>query len=81
MQPLLNIAIIAARQAGDIIVRHLESVEHLKITEKSGGSFFSEVDIEPLLFITSFRNPHSGKKKWQKEWVKTDLLFLTTSDY
>ena len=53
MQPLLNIAIIAARQAGDIIVRHLESVEHLKITEKSGGSFFSEVDIKAEQAIIS----------------------------
>lgn len=46
MQPLLNIAITAARLAGDIIVRHLESVDHLKITEKSSGGFFSEVDVK-----------------------------------
>jgi myo-inositol-1(or 4)-monophosphatase len=46
MEPLLNIAISAARQAGDIIVRHMEQVERLKITEKSSNEYFSEVDIK-----------------------------------
>jgi myo-inositol-1(or 4)-monophosphatase len=46
MEPLLNIAISAARQAGEIIIRHMEQVEHLKITAKSSNDFFSEVDIK-----------------------------------
>lgn len=46
MEPLLNIAVSAARQAGDIIVRHMEQVDRLKITAKNGFEYFSEVDIK-----------------------------------
>ncbi len=46
MQPLLNIAISAARQAGDIITRHLEQLEHLKITTKGRNDFVSDVDVK-----------------------------------
>lgn len=46
MQPLLNIAISAARQAGDIIVRHLEQLDRIKITAKSNEESFCEVDIK-----------------------------------
>lgn len=46
MQPLLNIAISAARQAGDIIVRHIEQLEHIKITAKGQNDFFSDVDVK-----------------------------------
>ena len=46
MQPLLNIAVNAARQAGDIIIRHMEQVDRLQITEKNKNDFFSEVDIK-----------------------------------
>lgn len=46
MEPLLNIAVSAARQAGDIIIRHMEQVDRIKITEKGLNDFFSEVDIK-----------------------------------
>lgn len=46
MQPLLNIAINAARQAGDIIIRHIEQLDRIKITAKSNNDFFCEVDIK-----------------------------------
>jgi myo-inositol-1(or 4)-monophosphatase len=46
MEPLLNIAITAARLASDIILRHIEQVEHLKVTFKSSQEYFSEVDIK-----------------------------------
>lgn len=46
MQPLLNIAITAARLAGDIITRHVEQLERIKITAKSNDEYFSEVDIK-----------------------------------
>jgi len=46
MEPLLNIAVSAARQAGEIIIRHMEQVDRLKITAKSSRDFFSEVDIK-----------------------------------
>lgn len=46
MEPLLNIAVSAARQAGEIIIRHMEQVDRLKITAKSSQDYFSEVDIK-----------------------------------
>jgi len=46
MQPLLNIAISAARQAGDIIVRHMEQLDRIKVTAKSQEEYFCEVDIK-----------------------------------
>jgi myo-inositol-1(or 4)-monophosphatase len=53
MQPLLNIAINAARQAGDIIVRHMEQLEHLKVNTKGRNDFCSEVDIKSEQAIIS----------------------------
>ena len=46
MQPLLNIAIQSARLAGDIIVRHMEQLDRIKITPKNQHDFFCEVDIK-----------------------------------
>ena len=46
MHPLLNIAITAARQAGDIILRYTKQREHLQLTSKGLNDYFSEVDIK-----------------------------------
>ena len=61
MQPMLNIAIRAARSAGDHIVRKINKLPDLKIEEKGLNDYVSEVDrqaeekiIETLL--TSFPN-------------------------
>lgn len=44
MHPMLNIAVRAARQAGDIIIRSAESIDTLKITIKSQNDFVTEID-------------------------------------
>ena len=44
MQPLLNIAIRAARRAGDLIVRNLDRVPSLTIRSKSRNDFVTEID-------------------------------------
>lgn len=46
MQPLLNIAVSAARQAGEIIVRHIEKLDRLQVTAKGVEDYFSEVDVK-----------------------------------
>ena len=46
MQPLLNIAINAARLAGDLIVRHIETLDRVKVTAKGPNEYFSEVDVK-----------------------------------
>jgi myo-inositol-1(or 4)-monophosphatase len=44
MHPMLNIAIRAARSAGNIIIRSLQHVEHLEVTTKGRNDFVSDVD-------------------------------------
>ena len=44
MHPLLNIAISAARSAGNLIARSAEHVDRLTVTSKSHNDFVSEVD-------------------------------------
>ena len=44
MQPLLNIAIRAARRAGDVIVRYVDRIDTLTVKAKERNDFVSEVD-------------------------------------
>ena len=44
MHPMLNIAVRAARNAGDIIVRHLDRIDQLTVASKERNDFVSEVD-------------------------------------
>lgn len=44
MHPMLNIAIRAARAAGNIIIRQIDYVQDLSVSEKSRNDFVSEVD-------------------------------------
>ncbi|HEY2685590.1 MAG TPA: inositol monophosphatase family protein [Steroidobacteraceae bacterium] len=44
MQPLLNIAVRAARRAGDLIVKSLSRLDSLKIDSKGRNDFVSDVD-------------------------------------
>ena len=46
MHPMLNIAVRAARNAGDIIIRHLNRIDQLTISSKDRNDFVSEVDRE-----------------------------------
>jgi myo-inositol-1(or 4)-monophosphatase len=45
MEPVLNIALAAARKAGDIITRHLYRLDTLTISTKERNDLVSEVDI------------------------------------
>lgn len=46
MQPQLNIAIQAARQAGDVILRHIERIDRIPLVAKGDGDYFCEVDVK-----------------------------------
>jgi len=54
MHPLLNIAVPAARRAGEVIVRSLDRVGALVVSEKGRNDFVSEVDraAEQVLIAT-----------------------------
>jgi myo-inositol-1(or 4)-monophosphatase len=45
MQPLLNIAIQAARRAGEIIVRGLNRLHRIEVRAKGQNDFVSEIDV------------------------------------
>jgi myo-inositol-1(or 4)-monophosphatase len=44
MHPLLNIGVRAARRAGDLIVRHINQLDAIKVDSKGRNDFVSEVD-------------------------------------
>mgnify|MGYP001813364455 CR=1 FL=1 len=44
MHPMLNIAVRAARSAGDIIARYVDRIDQLTITTKDKNDFVSQVD-------------------------------------
>ena len=44
LHPMLNIAVKAARRAGNLIYRSTDKIDHLTITKKSHADFVSEVD-------------------------------------
>lgn len=44
MHPMLNIAVKAARRAGNLIYRATDKIDHLTVTKKSHADFVSEVD-------------------------------------
>jgi myo-inositol-1(or 4)-monophosphatase len=44
MHPLLNIAVRAARRAGEVIVRSLVRLESLEVTSKGRNDYVSEID-------------------------------------
>ena len=44
MQPMLNIAVRAARAAGNLLLRYYERADTLKVTDKGLNDFVSEVD-------------------------------------
>ena len=46
MHPMLNIAIRAARAAGDIIVREMDRVSDISIDIKGKNDFVTEVDTQ-----------------------------------
>jgi myo-inositol-1(or 4)-monophosphatase len=55
---LLNIAIRAARRAGEIIVRNLTRLESLTVTSKSRNDFVSEVDTQAEAEIIGIVRKH-----------------------
>ncbi len=63
LHPMLNIAIKAARRAGNVMLRHLDRLEGLTVQEKSRNDFVSEVDhlaeAEIIRVITSAYPDHA----------------------
>ena len=44
MHPMLNLAVKAARRAGNLIHRAADNIDHLTVTKKSNADYVSEVD-------------------------------------
>ena len=91
MHPLLNVATIAARSAGNQIMQHLENIERLNIEFKGMNDYVTEVDKEaeqiiidtiqkyyPDHAILGEETGKSGSKTSQFEWI-IDPLDGTTN--
>ncbi|MGH8251352.1 MAG: inositol monophosphatase family protein [Steroidobacteraceae bacterium] len=61
MHPLVNIAVGAARRAGELIVRNLDRVGGVTVSEKSRNDFVSEVDrAAEQALIATIRKAYPG---------------------
>ncbi len=79
LPPLLNIAVHAARRAGDLIVRHLDRLDSLNVEAKGRNDFVSEVDrMAEADIIETVRRNHpdhailaeeSGRHEAQSDYV------------
>jgi len=59
MNPMLNIAIRAARAAGDVIIRQIDHVQDLPVIQKSRNDFVTEVDKHAeMAIIDTLRNAY-----------------------
>ena len=58
MHALLNIAVRAARRAGEVIVRNLNRLESLTVTSKGRNDFVSEVDTQAEAEIIAIIRKH-----------------------
>lgn len=59
MQPLLNIAIRAARRAGDLILRSLPKLDSIQVSSKGRNDFVTEIDhLAEQEIINTIRRAH-----------------------
>lgn len=80
---MLNIAIRAARQAGDIIIRSADSVDTLKITIKNKNDFASEVDKqaeEEIINILLTAFPDHGILGEESGYINEDAEYIWIID-
>ncbi|HET7588192.1 MAG TPA: inositol monophosphatase family protein [Gammaproteobacteria bacterium] len=78
LPPLLNIAVHAARRAGDLIVRHLDRLDSLNVEAKGRNDFVSEVDrLAEQDIIETIRRNHPDHAILAEESGRQD----TDSDY
>ena len=82
MQPMLRIAVNAARAAGEIISRAYSDLDRLKVENKTGNDFVTEVDrAAEIAVISVVKNSHpdhrfigeefgeQGSKNSDVEWI------------
>src|SRR3990167_119969 len=61
VHPMLNIAIQAARAASKIIIRHMDQLDRIEITEKSQNDFVTEADQQSeQAIIETIRKAYPG---------------------
>lgn len=53
MHPILNIAILAARKAGNLITKYYETPNNIKVSRKNNNSFITNVNIEAEQLIVN----------------------------
>lgn len=83
MQPLLNIAIRAARRAGEVIVRGMNRVHRLEVRVKGQNDFVTEIDTQAEAEIIEIVRKHypqhaflaeeSGQSDYDSEFLWIEI--------
>ncbi|TJY61968.1 inositol monophosphatase [Sinimarinibacterium sp. CAU 1509] len=80
MQPLVNIAVMAARSAGNFIMRHYDRADQLQVERKSRNDFVSMVDrgAEAEIIRTIHKNypDHAILAEESGEHGKNDVVWI-----
>ena len=71
MQPMLNIALRAARSAGELIIRSIERLDVISVNEKDAHDYVSEVDraAEQTIIQALGTNERGQSYTWQCSYL------------
>lgn len=58
MHPYINIATMAARQAGEVIMHYSDKLDRVKVSEKTQNDFFSQIDVKAEQMIIETIRKH-----------------------
>ena len=80
MEPMLNIALRAARSAGEIVARATEHLDNLDVIEKSPNDFVTEIDqAAEKEVIYHLSKAHPDHAFWAKKEACREILAATIS--
>ena len=82
MNPIVNVGIKAARQAGAIMLRYVDQLDRLSVEKKGRNDFVSEVDrMAEEAIIELVQSKYPGHRILAEEGGETDALKDATDEY
>ena len=78
MQPMLNIALRAARSAGEMIFRSIERLDVISVDEKDAKDYVTEVDkAAELMIVQAIRKAQRTMRQADRDNAKESMRSLT----